>query len=99
MYMPLFLQVDSSLNFLTQSIQFYTNVAIAIKDFIGSSRVNYICMASSQSKFVLPGLLTTLNLSKYKKALYFLYKGKKVSHSNFYKDEWFLNSSASTLLF
>ena len=41
MYMPLFLQVDSSLNFLTQSIQIYTNVAIAIKDFIGSSRVNY----------------------------------------------------------
>ena len=73
MYMPLFLQVDSSLNFLTQSIQFYTNVAIAIKDFIGSSRVNY------------------------KKALYSLCKCKKVPYSNFYEDEWFLDSSASIL--
>jgi len=97
MYVPLFLQVDSSLNFLTQSIQLYTNVVIAIKDFIGSSRVNYTCMVSSQSKFVLPGLPTAVNLSKYIKALYFLCKGKKVSHSSFYEDEWFLDSGVSAL--
>jgi len=54
-------------------------------------------MASSQSKFVLSSLPTTVNLSKYEKALCFLCKGKKVPYSSFYEDEWFLHSGASAL--
>jgi len=68
-----------------------------MKDFIGLSRVNYAYMASSQNGFVLPDLPIAINLSKYKKALYSFCKGKKASHSNFYKNEWFLDSGASTL--
>jgi len=52
-------------------------------------------MASSQNRFVLPDLSIVMNFSKYEKALCSLYKGKKVSHSSFYEDEWFLNSGAS----
>ena len=37
-----------------------------------------------------------MNLSKYEKALCFLYKGKKAPHDSFYEDEWFLDSDAST---
>ena len=66
-----------------------------MEDFIGSSRVNYAYMASSQSKFVLPNSLIVVNLSKCEKALCFLCKGKKVPHSSFYEDEWFLDSSTS----
>ena len=43
-------------------------------------------MASNQNKFVLPNLPIIVNLSKCKKA----------SHGNFYEDEWFLDSGAST---
>ena len=53
-------------------------------------------MASSQRKFVLPNSLIAVNLSKYEKILYFLYKGKKVPHSSFYRDKWFLDFDAST---
>ena len=77
-------QVDNSLNFLTQSIQSYTNIAIIIKNSIGSSRVNYIYITLSQNEFVLPSLLIAMNLSKYKKTLCFLCKGKKAPHSSFY---------------
>jgi len=52
-------------------------------------------MASNQNKFVLSDLPITINLSKYKKTLCFLYKGKKASHGSFYEDEWFLNFGTS----
>ena len=58
-----------------------------MKDSIGLNKVNYVYMASSQNKFVLPDSSIVVNLSKYKKALCSLYKGKKVSYSNFYEDE------------
>ena len=95
--MLLSLQVDNSLkDFLTQSIQSCTNVAITIEDLIRLSRVNHTCIASSQNKFVLPDLSITINLSKCEKALCFLCKGKKAPYGSFYKDEWFLDFSAST---
>ena len=41
----------------------------------------------SQNKFVLPDLFIAVNLSKYEKALCFLYKNKKVPYNSFYEDE------------
>ena len=96
--MPFPFQVDDSLNSLTQSIQSCTNVAIVIKDSIGSSRVNCVYIAFNQNKFVLPDLSIIVNLSKCKKVLCLLYKSKKASHGSFYEDEWFLDSSASAHL-
>ena len=93
--MPFSSQVNDSLNFLTQSIQSCTNVAIIIENSIRSSRVNCTYMVSNQNKFVLPDLSITVSLSKCEKVLCFLYKGKKVSHGSFYEYKWFLNSSAS----
>jgi len=87
LYVPFPFQVDDSLNSLTQSIQPYTNVSIVIMNFIGSSRVNYAHITSSQNRFVLPNSTIAVNLSKCKKALYFLCKGKKASHGSFYEDE------------
>ena len=46
---------------------------IIMKNFIELDRLNYAYIASNQSKFVLPNLLITVNLSKCEKALYFLY--------------------------
>ena len=57
--------------------------------------VLYTCMALSQNKFVLSNLPLAMNLSKYKKALYFLYKSKKVLYNSFYKNESFLDSGVS----
>ena len=59
-------------------------------------QVNYICIASSQNKFILPDLSITVNLSKCEKALYFLCKGKKASYGSFYEDKWFSDLGAST---
>ena len=42
-----------------------------------SSRVNYICIASSQNKFLLSDLFITMNFFKCEKVLCFLYKSKK----------------------
>ena len=95
-YVSFSFQVNNSLNPLTQSIQFYTNIDIEIEDFIELNRVNYAYMASNQSKFVLPNLPIIVNLSKYKKALCFLCKSRKAPHGSFYEDEWFLYSCAST---
>jgi len=67
-----------------------------MENFIIPSKVNYICIASSQSKFVLFDLLIIVNSSKYEKTLCFLFKSKKASHSSFYEDEWFLDSSTFT---
>ena len=53
-------------------------------------------MALSRNKFALSNLPITVNLSKYEKTPYFLYKGKKASHSSFYEDKQFLDSSVST---
>jgi len=58
-----------------------------IEDFVVSKEINYICMASSQNRFVLPNLSIIINLSKYEKALCFLYKDKKAPHSSFYEDK------------
>jgi len=69
---------------------------VAMEDFVASKEINYACMALSQNKFVLPDLSIAVNLSKYEKALCFLCKGKKAPYASFYKDEWFLDSGAST---
>ena len=79
-------QVDNSLNSLTYSIQLCINITIVMKDSIGSSKVNYICIALSQNRFVLSNLLITMILSKYEKALCSLYKGKKTPYDSFYED-------------
>ena len=55
-----------------------------------------VYIAPSQNKFVSSDLSITVNLSKYKKALYFSCKGKKVLYGSFYENKWFLDSSAST---
>jgi len=67
-----------------------------MKNFIKLSQVNYVYMASSQNKFLLPDLPIAINFSKCKKVLCFLYKSKKASHGSFYKNEWFLDSGTST---
>jgi len=67
-----------------------------MEDFVGSSRVNYACMASSQNGFVLSNLPITVNLSKCEKILCSLCKGKKAPHGSFYEGKWFLDSGAST---
>ena len=69
-----------------------------MEDSIRSNKVNYACIASSQNRFVLPNSSIVVNLSKYEKALCSLYKGKKVPHSSFYEDEWFLNFGTSAHL-
>ena len=43
-----------------------TVIAI-IKDFIVSKEINYVYMAPSQNRFVLPNLPIAVNLSKYEK--------------------------------
>ena len=65
-----------------------------MKDSIGSSKVDYACIALS--RFVLSNSLITMILFKYEKALCSLCKGKKASYDSFYEDEWFLDSGAST---
>jgi len=67
-----------------------------MKDSIGSSKVNYACVALSQNRFVLSNSLITMIFFKYKKALCSLYKGKKAPYDSFYEDEWFLDFDAST---
>ena len=47
-----------------------TVIAI-IKDFIVSKEINYVYMAPSQNRFVLPNLPIAVNLSKYEKTLCF----------------------------
>ena len=82
--------------FKCDNIILYTNTIVAMENFVALKEINYVCMASSQNRFVLSDLSITVNLSKYEKALYSLYKGKKASHGSFYKDEWFLDSDIST---
>ena len=53
------------------------NIIAIVENLKASSRINYVYMASSQNKFTLPNLPITMNLSKYKKILYSLCKGKK----------------------
>jgi len=67
----------------------------AMEDFVVSKEINYAYIALSQNKFVLSDSSITINLSKCEKTLCFLCKSKKVPYSSFYKDEWFLYSSAS----
>jgi len=55
-----------------------------------------VYMAPSQNKFVSSDSPITVNLSKYRRALCFLCKSKKVLHGSFYENKWFLDSSAST---
>ena len=55
----------------------YANIMAVVEDFVVSKKINYTCIASSQNRFVLSNLFTTVNLSKY----------KKVSHSSFYENE------------
>jgi len=73
----LFLQIDYSLNFLTQftqSIQtvskygnaiIYANVMVTIEDFVISKKINYAYIALSQNKFVLPNLPITVNVKRH----------------------------------
>ena len=67
LYILFLFQVNDSLNFLTQSIQSYTNVAIIIEDSIESSKVNCVYMVSNQNKFYLTCLLLWIspNMKKY----------------------------------
>jgi len=65
----------------------YANTMAAMKNFVVSKEIDYVCIASSQNRFILPDLPIVVNLSKCEKVLCFLYKGKKVSYSSFYKDE------------
>ena len=58
-----------------------------MEDFVALKKINYVYMASSQNRFVLPDLPIAVNLSKCEKVLYSLYKGKKVPYGSFYKDE------------
>ena len=67
----------------------YANVIAAIEDFVVLKEINYTYIALSQNKFVQPNSSIVVNISKCKKALYFLFKDKKVPHSNFYE----MNSS------
>jgi len=83
--MFLFLQIDNSLNFLTQSIQSYTNIVTTIENFIISSRVNYTCIASSQNKFVLPDLSITMNFSNVRRYYISYIRVKKCSIAAFTK--------------
>jgi len=69
----------------------------AIEDFVALKEINYACMASSQNRFVLSDSPIAVNLSKCKNALCSLCKSKKAPYSSFYKDEWFLDSGASTV--
>jgi len=59
----------------------------AIEDFVALKEINYICMASSQNIFVLPDSPIAVNLSKCKKTLCSLYKGKKAFYGSFYEDK------------
>ena len=87
LYMSFLSQVDDLLNSLTQSIQPCTIVAIVIEDSIGSSRGTYICIASSQNRFILPDLFIAMNLSKCERTLCSLYRSKKAPYDSFYKDK------------
>jgi len=68
----------------------------AMEDFVAMKKINYAYMASSKNRFILPNLSIAVNLSKCEKVLCSLYKGKKVPHGSFYKDEWFLDFDVST---
>jgi len=69
------------------NIIFYTNVMATMKNFVVSKKINYVSMALSQNKFVLPDLSIVVNFSKCEKTLYFLYKSKKAFYSSFYENE------------
>ena len=69
------------------NIILYTNIMAAIEDFVALKEINYICMASSQNRFVLPDSPIAVNLSKCEKTLCSLYKGKKAFYGSFYEDE------------
>ena len=49
----------------------------AIEDFVASKEIIYICMASSQNRFVLLNLPIAINLFKYGKTLCLFVKIKK----------------------
>ena len=36
-----------------------------IEDFVVSKKINYVCMASSQNRFVLPNLPITVNVKRH----------------------------------
>jgi len=71
----------------TTSIQSCANIVTKMENLIMLSRVNYVYMASSQSKFVLSNSSIVVNLSKCEKILCFLFKNKKVSYGSSYKDK------------
>ena len=77
----------------------YANTMIIMKNFIVSKKINYVCVTLSQNRFVLPSLPITMDLSEYKKVLYFLYKDKKAFYGSFIKmnSSWIL-VPLSTLL-
>jgi len=72
---PLSLQIDNSLNSLTQSTQSIQTI------------LNYAYIALNQNRFVLPGSPITVNISKYENMLCFLCKSKKASHGSSYEDK------------
>ena len=40
-----------------------------MEDFVVLEEINYVCIASSQNRFILPDLLIAMSLSKYEKIL------------------------------
>jgi len=73
----LFLQINYSLNFLTQSTQFMhtvskygntiicANIMAAMKDFVISKKINYTCIALGQNKFVLSNSSIAMNVKRH----------------------------------
>jgi len=60
------------------------NTIAIMEEFVVLKEINYICMVSSQNRFVLS---ITVNSFKCEKVLCFLCKGKKAPHGSFYKNK------------
>ena len=61
------------------------NTMAIIKNFVVSNKINYVCIASSQNKFVLLDSFIIVNLSECEKALCFYIRVKKCFIAAFMK--------------
>jgi len=77
----------------------YTNIIAVIEDFVVLNKINYVCIASSQNRFVLPNLPIAMDLSKYEKVLCFYVRVKKYLIVAFMKinNPWILVSPPTLL--
>ena len=71
-----------------------TNIIAVIEKFVVLNKINYVCIASSQNRFVLPDLSIAINLSKCEKILCFYVRVKKYLMVAFMKmnNPWILVS-------